>query len=191
MIDTPSLLLIGVGLAMDCFAISLAAGTTRAARAPRAALTLALSFGLFQAGMTLFGWGAGSWVVGSIAGFAPLIAFGLLTGVGLKILVEAWRGGEEVREIRGILTIFVLSVATSLDALAVGLSFAVFSIDIVWAALLIGCMASLFSSVGLYLGGAISRQLGKHAEALGGVILITIGIKILIEYASATPIFLY
>jgi manganese efflux pump family protein len=180
-----TIFLIAVGLAMDCFAVSLGVGTAGTAVGPRPTFRLFFHFGLFQAGMTLLGWLAGKTVVSYVANFDHWVAFGLLIFVGVRMI----RGGLQPAEAapalpdpsRG-LTLVMLSIATSIDALAVGLSLALLSVNVFWAALLIGGVSAGLSLVGLLLGNQLGLRFGKSMEILGGVILIGIGLRVLITH---------
>jgi manganese efflux pump family protein len=180
-----TILLIAVGLAMDCFAVSLGVGTAGTAVGPRPTFRLFFHFGLFQAGMTLLGWLAGKTVVTYISGLDHWVAFALLVFVGGRMIRSGLRKEGEEPSIpdpsRG-LTLVMLSVATSIDALAVGLSLALLSVNVLWAALLIGGVSALLSLVGLTVGNQLGLRFGKTMEVIGGVILIIIGLRVLITH---------
>lgn len=176
-------LLIGIGLSMDCFAVAIAIGAGQPGQRKRNALIIALSFGIFQAFMTLVGWGAGQWLAGWIISIAPFVAFFLLIAIGLKMILE---GREEQKEekkevVMQIVPILLLSLATSIDALAAGMSLAFLDLPVAGPALVIGVVAYLFSFTGVLLGSRLNEILGRRVELLGGLILIAIGIKIFIE----------
>ncbi len=176
---------IALGLSADCFAVSLGASLSVVApsrwRAPRAAL----SFGAFQAVMPLIGWVAGHTVVDFIGSYDHWVAFGLLAFVGGKMLWESVHGDEE-NEGRGDVTrglmLLTISVATSIDALAVGLSFAFLEVNIGAASLIIGAIAFLITILGFFLGRRVGKVLGRRAETIGGLVLIGIGVRILISH---------
>jgi putative Mn2+ efflux pump MntP len=172
---TPAL--IGIGLSMDCFAVSLAIGTTTKMRLIHAAAIIALCFGAFQAGMTVIGWVAGISFIGLISAYDHWIAFFLLAIVGGKMIREGVRGGTDEAPIEGIriVPVLVLSFATSIDALAVGISFGVLQM-----AVLIVCFGISFA--GVMLGERLESFLGNKTEIFGGVVLILIGLRILIEH---------
>jgi len=180
-----TILLIAIGLAMDCFAVSLGVGTAGTADGPRPTFRLFFHFGLFQAGMTLLGWLAGKTVVNYIASVDHWVAFGLLLFVGLRMLRGGLRKGSEEPSIpdpsRGM-TLVMLSIATSIDALAVGLSLALLAVNVFWSALLIGGVSAVLSLVGLMLGNQLGIRFGKSMEIVGGVILIGIGIRVVITH---------
>jgi manganese efflux pump family protein len=177
-------LLLGIGLSMDCFAVSLAIGTTTKTRLLYAAAIIALCFGVFQAGMTAMGWFAGASLIDLIAGFDHWVAFILLSVIGVKMIWEGFKGGEEESrlEVIRIIPVFVLSVATSIDALAVGVTFGVLGTEILIPSLIIGIVAFLLSFAGVMLGERLEKLVGNKIEIAGGIILVLIGIKVLTEH---------
>ncbi len=179
---TPSL--VGIGLSMDCFAVSLAFGSTIKARLLYAASTIALCFGAFQAGMTLIGWGAGVSVIMLISSYDHWVAFILLAIVGGKMVWEGISGEDQEEPIESIrfYPLIVLSIATSIDALAVGVSFGVLQAAILLPAVIIGIICFGISFSGVMLGERLETVLGNKMEILGGIILILIGVKILYEH---------
>jgi manganese efflux pump family protein len=174
--------LIGVGLAMDCFAVSLAVGATRPGDRLKAALLLAGFFGFFQFGMTLIGWGLGFSFADLIAAYDHWVAFLLLAAIGGRMLYEGLKGGEEVPAALTLASITLLAVATSIDALAVGISFAFLGYLPLAPALIIGAISVGFSFVGVFSGRRLERLLGARVNILGGIILILIGLRILLEH---------
>lgn len=172
---------IGIGLSMDCFAVSLAIGTTTKTRLVYAAAFIAFFFGAFQAGMTFVGWLAGSSVIGLISAYDHWIAFILLAIVGGKMIWEGLRGGEEEAHIEAVqlIPVIVLSLATSIDALAVGVSFGVLQTAVLIPAIIIGLVCFGISFAGVMLGERLEDILGNKMEIIGGLILILIGINIL------------
>ena len=184
-----NLLALACALAMDAFAVAIVTGSTLRAMTRRHVFRLAFHFGLFQALMPTLGWLAGFALRKYIAAFDHWIAFGLLAFVGGKMLWEALSYGDGKRSgpedpTSGWLLV-VLSVATSIDALAVGLSLAMLGSTIVVPALVIGAAAASFTAVGMGIGRRIGSIWGKRVEVLGGLTLIGIGIKILIEHLTA------
>jgi putative Mn2+ efflux pump MntP len=183
-----TLLGIAVGLAMDAFAVALGVGLTLATVTRRQAFRLAWHFGLFQFLMPVLGWLAGRTVERQIAAVDHWIAFALLAGIGGKMLYESGRDGAEARAAgdptRGW-SLLVLSVATSVDALAVGLSLGLLRVRIWYPAAVIGVVAALLTAAGLRLGKRLGAIFGRRMEALGGVVLLAIGVKILLEHLRA------
>ena len=184
-----SLLAIAVALAMDAFAVAVAAGLTLDRVTPRRTFRLAFHFGLFQALIPVLGWAAGLTVRSMIESWDHWLAFVLLAFVGGRMLWEAVRGGDGQREPRDPTrgwTLVVLSVATSIDALAVGLSLAVLGESIWVAALVIGLVALGFTAGGLHLGRLVGglERLARFANVLGGLVLIAIGLRILWDHGA-------
>ncbi len=179
--------IIGIGLSMDCFAVSLATGAISGIDKRRMALVFGIVFGVFQAGMTIAGWALGSLFVSSIAAVDHWIAFVILAVIGGKMVFEGIGGDKEksVSDIAHPIAIIVLALATSIDALAVGLSFAFLEVEVLVPALIIGVVAFLFSVAGVVLGVRLERILGTRIEILGGLILIAIGARILFEHLTA------
>lgn len=181
--DPVTLLVIAFALAMDCFAVSLAAGTVSGSRLFGTAVVLPLFFGAFQSGMALLGWAAGSWLATALGFIDHWIAFLILGAIGVKMMYEGYRG-EESRE-RNYLslgTILVLSVATSMDSLGVGVSLALLSTGIGAAVILIGLVSAAFSFAGVMLGSSLASWWGRPVEIAGGLVLIIIGFRILMEH---------
>ncbi|SIN74992.1 manganese efflux pump MntP [Halodesulfovibrio marinisediminis] len=180
---------ISIALAMDAFAVAIATGVALKRVSSRQTFRLAWHFGLFQALMPIIGWYLGSTVRSSIEAYDHWIAFGLLGYIGFKMIRESFDKDEESQgdPTRGM-TLVVLSVATSIDALAVGFSLSMLGLSIWWPALVIGVVALLFTAVGLHLGKSVSeaKGIGSYAELVGGIVLIGIGIKILWEHGVLT-----
>ena len=177
------LLLISVGLAMDAFAVSVGKGMTLKSVRPRHALTAGLWFGVFQGLMPLIGYFVGQSFAEYVVSVDHWIAFGLLTLIGVNMIREAMSGEEEeVDGSFGVRTMLVMAIATSIDALAVGISMAFLNVDIWFSAAVICVVTLLISAAGVYLGSAFGTRLGSKAGIVGGVILIAIGIKIVVEH---------
>ena len=183
-----TILLIALALAVDAFTVALAAGVSLCQVNSRQVFRLAFHFGFFQAGMNILGWLGGLTVRSLIESFAHWLAFGLLAFVGGKMIWEAIReikeedAGTDPTKGRMLIT---LSIATSIDSLAVGLSFAVLGTSVWIPSLVIGLVAAGLTALGLRLGcmlGAASR-LGSRAEIVGGLVLIAIGFKIVYDHA--------
>ena len=179
-------MLVALGLAMDAFAVALAAGASGRAAGPRAAFRLSFHFGLFQFLMPIAGWFGGSLVAARIAAFDHWIAFGLLGFIGARLLRSGFASGEEAKSgdpSRG-LSLLMLSVATSIDALAVGLSLAMLGVHILYPSVVIGIVAAAMTLAGLRLGNRLGMLFGRRMEIAGGLILIGIGVRILIEHLT-------
>ncbi len=169
---------------MDCFAVSISYGITITKLHIKYALRIALFFGVFQAMMPVIGWFAGLSVRNKIAAFDHWVAFGLLSFVGGKMIYQAI-GTEEQPQEKGPMRIgilLLLAIATSVDALAIGLTFAFLEVSIIYPVLVIGVVAFVLSFLGVYLGDRFGKWLGRSMEIVGGLILIGIGVKILVEH---------
>ncbi|MEJ2109577.1 MAG: manganese efflux pump MntP family protein [Acidobacteriota bacterium] len=187
--DWLNLLALAAALAMDAFAVAVVAGLTLKTLNKRRVFRLSFHFGLFQGLMPTLGWTAGIAVDRYISAFDHWIAFGLLAFIGGKMIHGAVRGGEErpgssTDPTKGW-SLVVLSFATSIDALAVGLSLALIGSKILIPVIVIGIVAAGFTILGMYLGRRIGFHWGHKVEILGGIILILIGIKIVVEQLVA------
>ena len=182
--DIISITLIALGLAMDAFAVSITGGIAIRHLRIRSALKIAFFFGAFQAFMPVLGWLAGLSLRELISDIDHWIAFGLLCFIGCKMIYESLKikGSEEEKDFLNIYILLVLSVATSIDALAVGLSFAFLKISIAAPVIIIGTVTFLLSFTGVFIGDKIGHLFKNKFEIIGGIILIGIGIKILVEH---------
>jgi len=182
--DIITILFIAVGLSMDAFAVSITSGLTIKNLKVNNALKIAIFFGSFQAIMPLIGWLAGLSVRSFISGVDHWIAFGLLSFVGGKMIYESITTKPTSKENNplNVYVLFVLSVATSIDALAVGLSLSFLNISIAMPVVIIGVVTFLLSFFGVFIGDRFGHFFEKKIEIVGGLILIGIGIKILIEH---------
>ena len=177
------LLLISVGLAMDAFAVSVGKGMTLKQVRPRHALNAGAWFGAFQALMPIIGYFVGRSFASYVASVDHWIAFGLLILIGANMIREAvWGDDEEIDGNFGFRTMLLMAIATSIDAMAVGISMAFLDVNIWMSALVIGVVTLSLSAVGVYLGSLFGSRLGSKAGVVGGLILIAIGIKIVIEH---------
>ncbi|OGN96852.1 MAG: hypothetical protein A2Y89_01415 [Chloroflexi bacterium RBG_13_51_18] len=180
-----SILIIAIGLSADCFAVALSSSIAVKRFTLGRFLRFPLSFGIFQALMIVIGWLAGRTIIDLISNYDHWLAFGLLAVIGGKMVWEAFHEEDEEKEkksINGWLTLFALSVATSIDSLAVGLSFAFLKTDILLAGITVGVTAFIITVVAQLIGEKVGSLVGKRAELVGGLILIGIGIKILLEH---------
>lgn len=186
--DPLSLAGIALALAMDAFAVALGTGLTLPRLTGRHLFRLGFHFGLFQALMPILGWLAGMTIQRWIVAYDHWVAFGLLSFIGGKMLWEAFVLEEEDKHpgdpTRGI-SLVVLSVATSIDALAVGLTLAMLNISVWLPALVIGLVAGVLTVAGMFLGRRLGAAWGARVEVLGGLVLIGIGLKILLEHLLA------
>ncbi len=177
-----SILLIAVGLAMDSLAVSISGGIVMRPFCMRQSLRLALTMGIFQGGMTLLGWLMGVSFSSYITAFDHWIAFILLGFLGGKMIYESF--GEEETTISSFSTktLLTLGVATSIDALAVGVSMAFLKTSIYFPAFIIGFVTFALSLIGVISGYRFGKIKGINVELFGGIILIALGVKILIEH---------
>ena len=185
--DIISIFLVGIGLAMDAFSVSVTEGIILKKPKLSEICKIALFFGGFQLLMPCIGYLLGSAFAQYITAFDHYIAFVLLGFIGGKMLYEALTENDEDEEIKNPIsfkTLTILAIATSIDALAVGVTFATVPmvIHISLASALIGVITYAISAGGVYIGSKCGNLLGNKAEILGGIVLIGIGIKILVEH---------
>jgi len=181
---------IAFGLAMDAFAASIACGVILCGVSPRQIFRLSFHFGLFQFAMPVIGWLAGLSIIGWVESFDHWIAFVLLGFIGGKMIWESFHSFEERSQsgndpTRG-LSLVSLSIATSIDALAVGLVFATEKVRILYPCIVIGLVAGIMTALGMAIGCRIGARFGSRMERIGGAVLIVIGLKILFSHVSAS-----
>lgn len=178
------LFLLSLSLAMDCFAVSCSTGISQPKLKLKYVLLFAFCFGFFQGFMPLLGWIFGEAVVGYLSHFTNWIAFAILAFIGGKMIIEGIKHeeNESKNDMTKIGTILILSVATSIDALAVGFGFSMTkNVNIWWAIFNIGIVSFLVSILGYRISKKLSTRIKAHiAEIIGGVILVLIGLKILL-----------
>lgn len=182
--DVITLLGLALALAMDAFAVALGTGSVLARLTGRHIFRLGFHFGLFQALMPVIGWLAGRTIIQWVSAWDHWIAFALLTLIGSRMIFEACSDEEKSADrdpTRG-LSLVMLSIATSIDALAVGFSLSVIGVSIWMPSLVIGLVAGVLTVVGMLLGGRIGERWGGRVEIFGGCLLIGIGLKILAEH---------
>ena len=180
-----SILITAVGLSADCFAVALSSSIAVRRFSFSRFFRFPLAFGIFQALMIVIGWLAGRTVVDFISAYDHWLAFGLLAFIGGKMVWESFHEEDEEKVEKNInswLTLLALSIATSIDSLAVGLSFAFLATDILLAAITVGVTAFIITGIAQLIGNKVGSIVGKRAEIVGGLILIGIGIKILLEH---------
>lgn len=180
-----SILLIALGLAADCFTVAISGSIAMRTFSFLQVFRTSLAFGIFQGLMPVLGWLAGRSVVELIEGYDHWVAFVLLALVGSRMVWESLHSRDGRRQNTDISKgwlLLTLSVATSIDALAVGLSFAFMEISIAVASLTIAVVAFVATTIGFLLGRKAGNLMGRRAEAIGGMILIAIGVKILVEH---------
>jgi len=183
--DPISIILLGIGLAMDAFAVSICKGLAMRTPSIRSMVIIGIWFGGFQALMPIIGYFLGESFYDYIADFDHWVAFGLLVLIGLNMIREAMSGEEEdIDDDIGIRIMFLLAVATSIDALAVGISMAMDGANIWVDVSVIGVVTFLISVIGVKLGSVVGDRYSNKAKLAGGVILILIGVKILLEHSG-------
>ena len=183
-IDILSITLIALALSADCFAVALSSGFNIKTTTLSPILRMAAAFGLAQALMPALGWLLGRTVVNLVSAYDHWIAFILLALIGGRMIWESFRPEDKKKKVdasKGLL-LAGLAVATSIDALAVGLSFAFLKVNIILACVIIGTIAFGVTVGGFFLGKRVKSFLGRYAEVIGGVILIAIGLRILLSH---------
>ena len=181
---TLTILLIAVGLALDTLAVAIAVSLVLGGASPRQVFRLAFHCGLLQALMPILGWLAGRSLGPVLAGWHDWAAFALLVFIGSKAIYEATSGAARTADrpdpTRG-LSLVILSFATSIDALAVGVSLAMLDVTIWYPSVVIGCVTCALTAAGMLLGKHLGPRFGTRVEMLGGLILIGIGVKIVLQ----------
>ena len=182
--DFISIIIIAVGLSADCFAVSVSNGFSRHHLKFKNYFIVALSFAGFQAFMPLLGWLLGSSFAENIKAADHWVAFGLLSFIGIKMIYESFHKDKKDTSEKSlnVLTIIAQSIATSIDALIVGISFAFTKVNIYESAVIIGSVTLFLSLSGFCIGKKYGKKISYRAEIIGGIILILLGIKILIEH---------
>ncbi len=178
------LILLSVGLAMDAFSVSVCKGLNMKKLSLKNGAVIALFFGIFQAGMPLIGYFLGSRFADFISSFSHWVAFILLAVIGGKMVFEAVHGGDDDESGEFSLKIgelFILAVATSIDALAVGIVFVAAKVNLILSVSMIGIITFLLSFAGVIIGHKFGSRFEKKAEIAGGIILILIGLKLLLD----------
>lgn len=176
------LCLIGLGLAMDAFAVSICQGLKMQKINLKQTITIALFFGGFQGIMPFIGWLLGKNFETYITSFDHWIAFALLLIIGGKMIIESFEANDSCEVTNSLKDLVLLAIATSIDALAVGITFAFLKTSILLPVLLIGIITFILCIFGVIIGNKFGSRYKNKAEFLGGIILILIGLKILIEH---------
>jgi manganese efflux pump family protein len=179
-----TIFILAVGLGVDAFSVAIGIGAKSERKSWGPTMRLSAAFGLFQFVMPLIGWLAGLTVVTIIASFDHWIAFALLALVGGKMIWEGFEkenDKEKADHTRGW-TLLILSIATSIDALAVGFSFSILKVPVIYPAIVIGVVCFFMTVTGMLFGKVLAGIFGKKVEIFGGIVLIAIGIKILIDH---------
>lgn len=183
-----AVILIGVGVSADAFAAALAIGVRGTSVKLRAVTTVSAVFAVFQMAMPLLGWLLASWFSDYLAPVDHWIAFVLLGAIGLNMIRESFAGdggGDGQPTVLGMRRLLLLGLATSIDALAVGVSLAVMNVSVVLAVSVFGVTTFLFSAAGMVIGHQAGLRFRRPAEMFGGIVLIVIGTRILVEHLTA------
>ncbi len=185
--DSIDLLIIAISLTFDTFAVSVSTGIIYRKIQFWKAFRIALVLGLFQAAMPVVGWGTGSLFTNYFSQYDHWVAFGLLTLIGVKMIIESLKHEDERKDFNPFKfrILVIIAIATSIDALVVGVTFAFIKINILYAFLIIGFTTFLVAMLGMLFGKNAGHKLGKKAEVIGGLMLIGIGTKVLIEHLFA------
>lgn len=175
--------LISVGLAMDAFAVSICKGLSMKKVDIKKMCIIGLYFGIFQAGMPVIGYFLGKGFESFVTQIDHWIAFTLLSFIGINMIREALsKKEEETSDDLSFKTMIILSIATSIDALAIGITFAFLNVNILVSSLIIGIITFIISGIGVVIGNKFGNKYEKRAEVFGGIVLILMGIKILLEH---------
>ena len=176
-----ALLILSLGLSMDAFAVAVSIGLSGGSQGAKKAIIVGLYFGIFQAVMPVVGFVAGALFTEFIAAYSALIAFVLLSVLGLKMIWGSFKKEEDsgVEASLSVAAMLPLALATSIDAMAVGVSFAFLQVNIVFAAIVIGIVTFAISALGVKIGNIVGARFRRKAEFAGGVILILIGVSVL------------
>jgi putative Mn2+ efflux pump MntP len=179
-----TLLLIAVGLSFDTFAVSISSGLILSKITFKQATRIGITFALFQASMPVIGWLVGESIKQYAQDFDHWIAFIILGALGAKMIIESRKSNPEERNLNPLdfKVMIGMAVATSIDALIVGFSFALLEVNIFWAAIIIGAITYLVAMLGMLFGKNIGSATGRRMEMLGGILLILLGLKILVEH---------
>lgn len=179
-----SLLLISIGLSLDTFAVSVSCGIKEKNIRFFEATRIASFFAIFQAAMPVIGWWLGMSVSRYVISFDHWIAFGLLTLIGIKMIADTWNRNnpDNCLDIYNIKVIVILALATTIDAFIIGFTFVFLNINLPFAVLVIGFTTYLFAMLGMLFGKKLGQKVGNKLEMLGGIILIGVGLKILVEH---------
>jgi len=182
--DIVTMLAIALGLSFDTFAVSLSYGVIRSAILFRQASIIAMVLGLFQGGLTIAGYFLGSVISFELKAVDHWIALGLLGFLGMKMIIEGFgRSGEDTpRDLSKTGILLTIAMGTSIDAFAVGISFAILDVRIWSSGIIIGVVTFLASMIAIRIGKSAGKMLGNKVEIVGGVILVAIGIKIFLEH---------
>lgn len=175
---------IALGLCFDTFAVSLSCGVVQYRILFRQAVKIALVLAFFQGGMTVAGYFLGSIVSDALKAIDHWVALGLLSFLGIKMIIESFKDKEvkETPDFTNLMVLFTIALGTSIDAFAVGISFAFLDVQIWISGIIIGAVTFLASMTAIRIGKSAGERLGQRVEIIGGIILIAIGVKIFLEH---------
>lgn len=176
-----TMIFIGAGLGADAFAVSLTAGISGSDLRKRNSLKLGLLFGVFQAVMPLIGYSAAYTVMGIVNSWGPYFAFIILVLLGIKMIHQSMTEEREPIDINSFFILTGLAIATSIDAFMTGVSLGLLGVGIILPVIIIGAVTALMCIAGFLTGRRITKSIGHYAERAGGIVLIVIGIKIVVE----------
>lgn len=182
-INLLTIILIGIGLSMDAFAVGISCGLIKNEIKIKFSLKISSFFGVFQFGMVFLGFLTGKSFINKIKDYDHWLAFLILFLIGLKMIYESFKNTDE-RKINpeDLKTLFIFSIATSIDAFAIGISLSLLKISILVPSIIIGLITFILSLISVYLGCVFGKIIRKGTEIIGGLILISVGIKILLEH---------
>ena len=186
--DYFTILVIALGLSFDTFAVSLSYGVIRSGILFRQASWIAIVLAVFQGGLTIAGYFLGSIISEALKATDHWIALGLLSFLGIKMIVEGLKKAKdvEVKDYSSTIVLFTIALGTSIDAFAVGISFALLKVRIWEAGTVIGAVTFLASMTAIRIGKSAGERLGNKVEIIGGLLLIAIGLKIFLEHILAS-----
>lgn len=179
--NSSEIFLIAIAVSMDAFAVSICKGLVMKKIEKKNAIKIGLYFGIFQAGMPILGYLLGKQFEQFVQNIDHWIAFILLSFIGLEMIKESFDDSKENDKL-DFKTMFILSIATSIDALTIGITYAFFKVNIIIASTIIGITTFAFSVIGVFIGNKFGAKFKNQAEIIGGIILILIGLKILLEH---------
>jgi manganese efflux pump family protein len=185
--DFVTIVAVALGLSFDTFAVSLSYGVIQNKILFRQAVRIALVMAFFQSGLLVLGYYLGSFISDFMKAADHWVALILLSVLGIRMLIEGFKKKEkyEIRDYSSTATLISMAIGTSIDAFAVGISFALLSIRIWYSAVIIGTVTFLASMIAIRIGKSAGKRLGNKVEIIGGLILIAIGIKIFMEHLLA------
>ena len=185
--DSITILAIALGLSFDTFAVSLSYGVVRSGILFRQAVWIAAVLAVFQGGLTIAGYFLGSVISNALKATDHWVALGLLTFLGIKMIIEGLKktSDKETKDFSSTVVLLTIAIGTSIDAFAIGISFAILDVMIWRAGIMIGAVTFLASMTAIRIGKSAGERLGNKVEIIGGIILVAIGLKIFLEHMLA------